>query len=265
VTCSSGVPAETHTVGGTVTGLKAPLRLVLDKDNAIRTVAPAGGAAVPFTFPVALALDTDFRVVLLEQPAGQTCLIPHSGSRVAHANITDINVTCIDNVTDPLSGTFTQFGGEMAVTFYPGGVYVYASVEDDTTCSTNNGNGVEVGAYRYNAAAGTITLVSNLLDTNGANCASKSLALQPLGQHIDEQARLGRRHAAWRNHDMDRNPRRFEIFQHDLQRTAIDEIADLPERPISDAEPVTDASLCRGRVVDPEATADPHHPDLAAN
>src|SRR6266566_9142370 len=72
----------------------------------------------------------------------------------------------------------------------------------------------------------TVTVVqigrTRLRLTLTANCASKSLALQPLGQHIDEQARLGRRHAAWRNHRMDRNPRRFEIFQHDLQRTAID-------------------------------------------
>src|SRR5437762_1409041 len=28
---------------------------------------------------------------------------------------------------------------------------------------------------------------------------------------------------------------------------------------------MTDRSLCRGRVVGPEATADPHHPDLVAN
>ena len=170
VNCSSGVPAETHTVGGTVTGLKAPLRLVMDKANAIQTVTPAGGAAVTFTFPVALAIDTDFKVLPVEQPTGQTCLIPHSGTRVAHANITDINVTCFDNVTDSLSGTFTQFGGEMAVTFYPGGVYLFASVADDTACGTNNGNGVELGAYRYNATAGTITFISNVLDTNGANC-----------------------------------------------------------------------------------------------
>jgi len=170
VTCSAGTPAETHTVGGTVTGLKAPLRLAMDKSNAILTVSPAGSAAVPFTFPVALAVDAEFRVLPQEQPAGQTCVIPHSGSHVAHADITDINVTCMDNVTDSLTGTFSQFGGDLAVTFYPGGIYVFASFDDDATCSANNGNGVELGVYRYNAAAGTIAFVSNVTDTNGTNC-----------------------------------------------------------------------------------------------
>src|SRR5260221_9299077 len=95
-----------------------------------------------------------------------------------------------------------------------------------------------------------------------AACALEPFVLQPLDEGIDEQARLGRRHAARRHHRLDRNPRCFERLQHDLQGAAIEEIADLPERPISDAEPVTDGSLYRRRVVGPKTTAHPHHPDF---
>lgn len=168
VICAAGT--ETHTVGGTVVGLKAPMKLAINLNNDFLDVVPAGTAPVPFTFPVPLQFDTEFRVFFNAQPAGQTCVIPHSGSHVPHANVTDIVVTCVDNVTDVLTGTFTTFGAPFAITFYRDGVYVFGSAEDDPACGTNDGIGVEMGAYRYNAAAGTLAIISNALDTNGTHC-----------------------------------------------------------------------------------------------
>jgi hypothetical protein len=168
VTCVNGT--ETHTIGGTVTGLKAPIKLGLLLNNANLDLAAAGSAPVPYTFPVPLQTGTRYQVFVRTQPTGQTCIIPHSSGLVAQANITDITVTCIDNVTDNLTGTWMAFDGEFALTFYPGGTYVFASVEDDNDCGTSHGNGVEVGAYRYNASTGSLSFVSNLIDTNGSTC-----------------------------------------------------------------------------------------------
>jgi hypothetical protein len=166
VRCAAGT--ETHTVGGTVNGLKSTLRLAVNLNNLALDVAPSGAGPVSFTFPVPFQYDTEFLVSVRQQPTGQTCLIPHAGSHVPHADVTDIVVTCVDNVTDVLSGTYGAVGGDFAVTFYGNGAYVFASVDDDPACGASQGSGVEMGAYRYNAAAGTLALVSNVLDTNGS-------------------------------------------------------------------------------------------------
>jgi hypothetical protein len=132
-------------------------------------VNPAnGGGAVSYTFPVPLQFNTEFSVYMLAQPAGQVCLIPHGSSHVAHANITDIMVTCVDNVTDQLSGAYSDAGGNFVLALYGNGAYVFATVDDAPACGASKGSGVEMGVYRYNAAAGTLAFVSNVLDTNGS-------------------------------------------------------------------------------------------------
>src|SRR5262245_38257943 len=64
---------------------------------------------------------------------------------------------------------------------------------------------------------------------------------------------------------MDRDPRRFEIFKDDLQRSAIAKIADMPERAISDAEPMANGDVYGSRVVSSEGAIHTHHLDPAAN
>jgi hypothetical protein len=123
---------------------------------------------VAYTFPVPFQYDTEFLVSVRQQPTGQTCVIPRSSSSVPHANVTGLLVVCVDNVTDPLSGTYSASGADFALTFYSSGTYVFASLDNEPACGASQGNGVEVGAYRYNAAAGTLALVSNVLDTNGS-------------------------------------------------------------------------------------------------
>lgn len=168
VNCAS--VTETHTVGGTVTGLKAPMRLGITLNNAFLDISPPASGPASFTFPIALQTDAQFQVYVWVQPAGQTCLIPHSGSHVAHADLTDITVVCVDNTTDPLAGTYRDTSGDFVLTLYAAGMYVFASTDDDSSCGTSKGNGVEMGVYHYNAAANTLAFISNVLDTNGSTC-----------------------------------------------------------------------------------------------
>lgn len=167
VTCANGVMPATYTVGGSVTGLTGTLQLALNQSNEPLTVSSGGTS---FSFPTAIPQGTDYRVTVASQPTGQTCIIPNGGTIMESSNVSSITVTCVDNVTDPLSGTFMRYGSDMLLTLYPDGVYVYASLEADSSCGTSNGNGIEVGAYDYDAAAGTLTLISNVVDTNGSTC-----------------------------------------------------------------------------------------------
>lgn len=169
VTCITGALPTAYTVGGTVTGLDGPLSLMLSKNNSPLVVNPAG-ASTPFTFPAAVPANTDYRVTIASQPDDQTCIVTNGGITIGSANITDVSVVCVDNDTDPLSGTFIRYDANMALTFYPDGTYVMGTAEASATCGASQGNGVEVGAYDYNATTGSISFISNVHDTNGSTC-----------------------------------------------------------------------------------------------
>ncbi len=167
VTCANGALPASYTVGGSVTGLTGTLQLALTQSNEPLTV---NSGATSFSFPTGIPQGTDYRVTVASQPTGQTCIIPNGGTIMESSNVTGIMVTCVDNVTDSLSGTFMRYGSDMLLTLYPDGVYVYGSLEADSSCGASNGNGIEVGAYDYDAAAGTIAFISNVVDTNGSTC-----------------------------------------------------------------------------------------------
>jgi hypothetical protein len=167
VECFAGALPTGYTVGGTVAGLTGTLQLALSKNNSPLSVS---SGATSFTFPEAIPAGSDFRVTVAAQPTGQTCIVPNGGITMGNSNVTGVTVTCVANDTDSLSGTFIRYDNDMALTFYPGGIYVYGSVEASAACGASNGNGIEVGAYDYNASAGTIAFISNVLDTNGSTC-----------------------------------------------------------------------------------------------
>jgi hypothetical protein len=153
-----------HTVGGTITGLtKSGLILTLSANNNI-LVVPANAST--FTFPVGLVQDTDYLVGIAVQPQGMTCVATNIDGNVGTANVTDVAIACINNTTDPLLGTYKVVGINDYITFYPDGTYVLASRENDPSCGTSNGNGVELGIYNYNNTTGGFAVVSNAIDTN---------------------------------------------------------------------------------------------------
>lgn len=165
-------------VGGTISGLKAAgLKLEVSAAN---SVSPASGATT-FTLPTALAAGTEFRVGITAQPTGQTCVITTSHG-VISTNVTNVPVACIDNVTDPIVGTYrAQITGSLVyITLWADGTYLYASVENNAPCGQNNGNGVEYGVYNYNKTSGAFSIKSAAVDTNGKCGLYDSGAARPL-------------------------------------------------------------------------------------
>jgi hypothetical protein len=86
VTCA----VDTHTVGGTITGLTgAGLELINGNDN----VAPAADATT-FTFPKQVAFGQTYGVRVKTQPAGQTCTVPNDEVTMGDKDVANIVVTC---------------------------------------------------------------------------------------------------------------------------------------------------------------------------
>ena len=85
----SGPPAQTYTIGGTVTGSSGTVVL---QDNGGDTLSvPASG---PFTFATALAAGATYSVTVSASPTGQACTTAAATGTVATANITTITITC---------------------------------------------------------------------------------------------------------------------------------------------------------------------------
>lgn len=168
VTCS-GITPTTFSVGGTISGLTGT-GLEIEQGPSNR-VSPTPGSTT-FTLPVEYADGDVYDVGISAQPAGQTCVITRSHGRVDAADLTSIEVECIDNVTDPLVGTYAipaLLPDSMAyLTLFADGVYVFGGVEDDKDCKGGErGNGVEYGVYDYDASSGSLTFRSAVVDTNG--------------------------------------------------------------------------------------------------
>ena len=159
----------TYTIGGTITGLTgAGLKIENGAANSVTPVA----SATTFTLPNPVGNNFEYEVGISTQPAGQTCVLLKSHGIINAANVTNVDVRCIDNVTDPLVGTYTVPalvpGSYVYITLFADGVYIYGSIEDDLPCDAiNSGNGVEYGVYNYNAGTGAFTIKSAVVDTNG--------------------------------------------------------------------------------------------------
>jgi hypothetical protein len=170
VECTNGT-AE-YSVGGSITGLHAA-GLVLFSDVNSTFVLPQPGAT-NFVFPRKLAPGTPVNIAIGLQPQGQTCIITDNQDTITASDIAPVRITCVDNTTAPLAGTYSVSdtagltgGNRFFVTFYPDGVYLMTTRQNDPDCGQNNGNGVELGAYTYDSVAGTISIISNVIDTNG--------------------------------------------------------------------------------------------------
>ena len=154
-------------VGGTISGLAGTgLRIEAGPANAVE---PAPGAT-GFTLPVGLGNTVSYDVGVAAQPEGQTCVVTNASGAVDAADVTDVEIHCFDNTTDPLAGTYVAPGLPAGnfLTLFPDGTYLLASIEDDFYCVRGTrGNGVEYGVYRYEAASHTIALQSPQVDTNG--------------------------------------------------------------------------------------------------
>ena len=108
VTCTGG--GSFFTIGGTVTGLDG--EVVLQTGTQQVTVTRSGS----FTFATAVRSGTPYAVTVAQQPADQTCTVTGGIGIVVDANISNVLVTCVDNLPPPpgshtIGGTVSGLSG----------------------------------------------------------------------------------------------------------------------------------------------------------
>jgi hypothetical protein len=85
-------PAVVYTLGGTITGLTgAGLVLHSGVDD---LAVPVN--AISFTFGTPLPTGATYGVSVLTPPAGQTCTVTNGTGQMANANVTNVQVACVD-------------------------------------------------------------------------------------------------------------------------------------------------------------------------
>lgn len=165
-------------VGGNVTGLKgAGLVLEVNYAGDLAIPVPPSGAA-SFTFPGLPTTLPLYTIRIKSQPAGQTCTIVNSSGAISSTapDATAAAVACIDNVTDPLSGTYVATMADGApitgfrayMTFNADGTYVFGLHQDDAQCGPSGHGGVEYGVYRFTQATHAFEIRNAVIDTNGS-------------------------------------------------------------------------------------------------
>jgi hypothetical protein len=141
---------NTYSVGGTVTGLGAGKSLVLhlgaDATSADHTVT-ANGA---FTFPMTLANNTEFFVVVFTQPTNQICSVANGEADINGASVTNVAVTCINSSASARNWTTA------------------ANIATDS--NVQDSNGIRTPRVAYDAAGNALAVWdADILDRAGSN------------------------------------------------------------------------------------------------
>ena len=100
----SCVNNPTYTIGGTVTGLSSSVLVLQNNLGDDRTISVNGA----FSFATSLANAASYSVTILTQPAGQTCTLSNPSGTVASANVTNVQVNCVNNATFSVGGAITN-------------------------------------------------------------------------------------------------------------------------------------------------------------
>jgi hypothetical protein len=91
---STQTPIPLITLGGTISGLSGSV--VLQNNGGDNLTSTSNGS---FTFPTGLPTGSPYSVTVLTQPATQTCIVTNGSGTAGFSNITNVNVTCVDNST----------------------------------------------------------------------------------------------------------------------------------------------------------------------
>jgi hypothetical protein len=94
IVCAS----NSYTVGGDVNGLAPGGTVVLQNNGGDDLFLSSDGA---FFFAAPLADSANYSVTIAAQPAGQTCTVSNGGGRLAGANVNNVAVDCLDDLTPP--------------------------------------------------------------------------------------------------------------------------------------------------------------------
>ncbi|MHB8874748.1 MAG: beta strand repeat-containing protein [Myxococcaceae bacterium] len=140
--------ANSHTVGGAVTGLVGTLVLQNNAGNDLTLTADG-----TFTFTQPITSGAAYAVTVLTQPAGQTCTITNGAGTMGGADVSDVAVACTSTLYT-IGGTVTGLTG--------------------TVVLNNNG-----GDALTLTADGTFTFATGLVT---ASAYAVTVATQPSGQ-----------------------------------------------------------------------------------
>jgi sugar lactone lactonase YvrE len=180
--------AQTYTIGGKLSGLKAGDSVTLLDDDRNMLVVTANGA---FTFTRPLANGAAYAVIVYKQPSEEACFVLHGRGKVDSADVTSVAVACTTHVapsaeytigTLAASGGTTTFNGAGVAADASGDVYATGTVVpcngDPNSCSIPS-------VLKINSSGVTLVAGDSTDQINIFNCApvaATSLALTDLGQ-----------------------------------------------------------------------------------
>ena len=164
VTCTT---AGTHTIGGTVSGLKTGNSVTLLDNGADALKVTADGR---FTFKTPLAPGASYAVTVGTQPAGQICTITNGSGKVPRANVTNVTAICTAAPTFTIGGTLSGLTPGALLSLFNNGA-------DQLNLATNGAFAFRLGllpgaAYNVTIAAqptGETCTVSNGSGTVGTS------------------------------------------------------------------------------------------------
>ena len=171
-------PVVTYSVGGAITGFAAGT-LTLQNNGADDLVLTPAGAY--FTFPTRIPDGGTYNVTVSVQPDGQTCTVTYLGSgTISGADVTNVGVTCVDNVAYSVGGTVSGLTGTVtlqnnaadALAVETNGSFTFATAVDDgstyavtvstqptgQSCSVTNGSGTISGANVSNVGVSCVDI-----------------------------------------------------------------------------------------------------------
>lgn len=91
---------NTYSVGGKVIGLAADGLVVANGSNTglVPLAKAANNATFNYTVPN-VAFGVTYSVAVVQQPSGQTCTVANGTGTMAAANVTNVDITCVNNPT----------------------------------------------------------------------------------------------------------------------------------------------------------------------
>jgi len=114
VACTS----KTYAVGGTLTGLAKGDSVTIEDNGKNSTKLTKNGS---FDFTTALAYESSYKVTVLTQPAGETCVVTKGTGTVAAAPVTTVDVACTPKKYT-IGGTLSGLSSGASVTVEDNGV-----------------------------------------------------------------------------------------------------------------------------------------------
>ncbi len=201
----------TYTVGGNVSGLTGT-GLALQNNGADTLSVTADGA---FTFATELADGSAYAVTVSSQPTGQNCSVSNGSGTIATADVTNVAVTCVTDVTPTYSvggnvsgltgtGLALQNNGADTLSVTADGAFTFTTALADgsayvvtvssqptgQSCSVSNGSGTIATADVSNVAVtcvavATYSVGGNVSGLTGAGLILRNNSTDPLAVAAD--------------------------------------------------------------------------------